>query len=36
VLDEGNRQLALIRRDGSDLRVIPGVNGVEPRLRPLP
>ena len=36
VLDEGQRQLAFIRPDGTDLQVVPGVNGVEPRLRPLP
>jgi Tol biopolymer transport system component len=35
-LDEGDRQLAFIEPDGSGLRVVPGVNGVEPRLRPLP
>ncbi len=33
---EGHRQLAFIKPDGSGLRVVPGVNGVEPRLRPLP
>jgi Tol biopolymer transport system component len=36
VLDEGQRQLAFIRPDGTDLQVVPGVSGVEPRLRPLP
>ena len=34
--DWGHRQLAFIKPDSSGLRVIPGVNGVEPRLRPLP
>ena len=33
--DWGHRQLAFIKPDGSGLRVVPGVNGVEPRLRPL-
>lgn len=36
VLDEGQRQLAFIRPDGTGLQVVPVVNGVEPRLRPLP
>jgi Tol biopolymer transport system component len=34
--DWGHRQLAYIRPDGTGLRVVPGVNGVEPRVRPLP
>ena len=36
MMDKGDRQLAFIKPDGSGLRVVPGVNGVEPRVRPLP
>lgn len=34
--DLGGRSLAFIRPDGSGLRVVPGVNGHEARLRPVP
>jgi WD40-like Beta Propeller Repeat len=34
--DHGQRELALIRPDGGGLYVVPGVRGMEPRLRPIP
>jgi Tol biopolymer transport system component len=34
--DRGGRSIAFIKSDGTGLRVVPGVNGHEARLRPIP
>jgi Tol biopolymer transport system component len=34
--DRGGRSMAFINPDGTGLRVVPGINGHEPRLRPIP
>jgi Tol biopolymer transport system component len=34
--DRGGRSIAFIKPDGTGLRVVPGVNGHEARLRPIP